>query len=36
MTNGKYKVTIPRHNELRKGTLLSIIGQSRLDRNLFS
>ncbi|MEM4391535.1 MAG: type II toxin-antitoxin system HicA family toxin [Candidatus Nitrosotenuis sp.] len=35
MTDGAHKVTIPRHSEIAKGTLLSIIAQSGLPRKYF-
>jgi len=35
LTNGKRKVTVPRHDTVKKGTLLSIIIQAGLTREEF-
>lgn len=34
-TDGTITVVVPNHNEVRRGTLSSIIRQSRLDRREF-
>ncbi|MBI5146256.1 MAG: type II toxin-antitoxin system HicA family toxin [Thaumarchaeota archaeon] len=35
LTDGKHKVTVPRHKEIKKGTLLSIISQAGLTKEEF-
>jgi predicted RNA binding protein YcfA (HicA-like mRNA interferase family) len=35
LTDGKHKLTVPRHDPLKKGTLLSIIQQSGLTKEDF-
>jgi predicted RNA binding protein YcfA (HicA-like mRNA interferase family) len=35
LTDGKHKLTVPRHNPIKKGTLLSIIQQAGLTREEF-
>jgi predicted RNA binding protein YcfA (HicA-like mRNA interferase family) len=35
LTDGKHKVTVPRHETIKKGTLLSIIQQAGLTREEF-
>jgi predicted RNA binding protein YcfA (HicA-like mRNA interferase family) len=35
LTDGIHKVTVPRHKEIKKGTLLSIISQSGLTKEEF-
>jgi len=35
LTDGKHKVTVPRHVLIKKGTLLSIIQQAGLTREEF-
>jgi predicted RNA binding protein YcfA (HicA-like mRNA interferase family) len=35
LTDGKHKVTVPRHALIKKGTLLSIIQQAGLTREEF-
>jgi hypothetical protein len=35
LTDGIHKVTAPRHKEIKKGTLLSIISQSGLTKEEF-
>ncbi len=35
LTDGKYRITVPRHEVIKKGTLLSIIHQAGLTREEF-
>ena len=35
LTDGKHRVTVPRHEPIKKGTLLSIIQQAGLTREEF-
>ena len=35
LTDGKHRVTVPRHAVIRKGTLLSIIQQAGLTKKEF-
>jgi len=35
LTDGVHKVTIPRHKEIKKGTLMSIIFQSGITKQEF-
>ena len=35
MTDGKHKVTVPRHEVIKRGTLLSIIQQAGLTKEEF-
>lgn len=35
LTDGKHKLTVPRHDPIKKGTLLSIIQQAGLSRDEF-
>jgi predicted RNA binding protein YcfA (HicA-like mRNA interferase family) len=35
LTDGKHRVTVPRHELVKKGTLLSIIQQAGLTREEF-
>jgi predicted RNA binding protein YcfA (HicA-like mRNA interferase family) len=35
LTDGKHKVTVPRHDTVKKGTLLSIIAQAGLNKEEF-
>jgi predicted RNA binding protein YcfA (HicA-like mRNA interferase family) len=35
LTDGKHKFTVPRHDPIKKGTLLAIIQQSGLTRDEF-
>jgi len=35
LTDGKHKVTVPRHETIKKGTLLSVIGQTGLTKEEF-
>jgi hypothetical protein len=35
LTDGKHKVTVPRHETIKKGTLLSIIQQTGLTKEKF-
>jgi predicted RNA binding protein YcfA (HicA-like mRNA interferase family) len=35
LTEGEHKVTVPRHEIIKKGTLLSIVQQSGLTREEF-
>jgi len=35
LTNGKYKLTVPRHRIIKKGTLLSIIQQAGMTKEEF-
>ena len=35
LTDGKHKITVPRHDIIQKGTLLAIIQQSGLSREEF-
>ncbi|MEM3825079.1 MAG: type II toxin-antitoxin system HicA family toxin [Candidatus Bathyarchaeia archaeon] len=32
LTNGKHKITVPRHESIKKGTLLAIIQQAGLKK----
>jgi predicted RNA binding protein YcfA (HicA-like mRNA interferase family) len=35
LTDGKHKITVPRHDPIKKGTLLSIIQQAGLTKEEF-
>jgi predicted RNA binding protein YcfA (HicA-like mRNA interferase family) len=35
LTDGKHKITVPRHQAIKKGTLLSILQQAGLSREEF-
>jgi predicted RNA binding protein YcfA (HicA-like mRNA interferase family) len=35
LTDGKHKLTVPRHDQIKKGTLLSIIQQAGLTKEEF-
>jgi predicted RNA binding protein YcfA (HicA-like mRNA interferase family) len=35
LSDGKHKITVPRHNTIQKGTLLAIIQQAGLTREEF-
>jgi predicted RNA binding protein YcfA (HicA-like mRNA interferase family) len=35
LTDGKHKLTVPRHDPIKKGTLLAIIQQAGLTREEF-
>jgi predicted RNA binding protein YcfA (HicA-like mRNA interferase family) len=35
LTDGKHKLTVPRHDPVKKGTLLAIIQQAGLTREEF-
>jgi len=35
LTDGKHKITVPRHQTIKKGTLLSILQQAGLSREEF-
>ena len=35
LTDGKHKLTVPRHDPIKKGTLLSIIQQAGLTKDEF-
>jgi hypothetical protein len=35
LTDGKHKITVPRHDIIQKGTLLAIIQQAGLSREEF-
>lgn len=35
LTDGKHKLTVPRHDTIKKGTLLSIIQQAGLTKEEF-
>ena len=35
MTDGKHKITVPKHDPIKRGTLLSIIYQSGLTKEEF-
>jgi predicted RNA binding protein YcfA (HicA-like mRNA interferase family) len=35
LTDGKHKITVPRHETIKKGTLMSIIQQAGLTREEF-
>ncbi|HKZ93635.1 MAG TPA: type II toxin-antitoxin system HicA family toxin [Candidatus Bathyarchaeia archaeon] len=35
LTDGKHKVTVPRHEAVKKGTLLSIMAQAGLTKEEF-
>ena len=35
MTDGRHRVTVPRKKEIKKGTLMSIIRQSELGKEMF-
>jgi predicted RNA binding protein YcfA (HicA-like mRNA interferase family) len=35
LTDGKHKITVPRHETIKKGTLLSIIQQSGMTKKEF-
>lgn len=35
LTDGRHKITVPRHEIVKRGTLLSIIQQAGLTRNEF-
>jgi len=35
LTDGKHKLTVPRHKTIKKGTLLSIIQQAGMTREEF-
>jgi predicted RNA binding protein YcfA (HicA-like mRNA interferase family) len=35
LTDGKHKLTVPRHDPIKKGTLVSIIQQSGLTKDDF-
>jgi len=35
LTDGKHKITVPRHQTIKRGTLLSILQQAGLSREEF-
>ena len=35
LTDEKHKITVPRHDPIKKGTLMSIISQAGLDKEKF-
>jgi predicted RNA binding protein YcfA (HicA-like mRNA interferase family) len=35
LTDGKHKITVPRHKTIKKGTLLSIIQQAGMTKEEF-
>jgi predicted RNA binding protein YcfA (HicA-like mRNA interferase family) len=36
LTDGKHKITVPRHETIKKGTLISIIQQAGLTKEEFT